>query len=119
MNKSDFKLIAVIFIISILLIVLMNSNNNKGDYALVYYSNTIVSKIDLNIDKEYTIKGYNGQVVIKVNSGKIGVIKETSPRNLCSKQGFVSNSNEPIVCLPNKIVIKIEKESNEIDTVIR
>ena len=49
---------------------------------------------------------------IEVKNKKIRVITENSPLHLCSKQGFISKSYETIVCLPNKIVIKIENDKN-------
>ena len=49
----------------------------------------------------------NGNVKIKAGNGRIKVIEETSEKHLCSKQGYIEESYETIVCLPNKIVIKI------------
>ena len=119
MNKSDTRLLIIVIIISIILFGITKLNNKKGTYALVYYENKIIEKIDLNIDDKYTISGYNGNVVIEVKDNEIGVIEETSPYHLCSKQGFISSSLNPIICLPNKIVIKIESEEQQIDTVVR
>ena len=41
----------------------------------------------------------------------------TSDKNLCSKQGYISNVGEAIVCLPNLVVIEIK--TSDIDGVIR
>ena len=40
------------------------------------------------------------------------MLKEDSPLHLCSKQGYISKSYESIICLPNKIVIKLENNSD-------
>ena len=46
--------------------------------------------------------------------------EEESPLHLCSKQGFIEESYESIVCLPNKIVIKISsKKKKDLDTILR
>ena len=119
MNKSDLILITIVFVISVILIVILMNNSSSGNYAFVYYENKIIKKIDLSKNDIYKVDGYNGEVVIEVKNHKIGVINETSPYHLCSKQGFVSSSLEPIVCLPNKIVIKIEEENTELDAVVR
>ena len=47
-----------------------------------------------------------------VKNKKIKVLKEDSPLHLCSKQGYISKSYESIICLPNKIVIKLENNSD-------
>ena len=66
---------------------------------------------------------YYGQIVFKctnidyhTENGKVKVLEENSPKHLCSKQGFIENTHESIICLPNKIIIKIE--DNSLDGVV-
>lgn len=118
MNKSD-KLL-IIILIPILLIVLLifkltSVKSNK--IANVYYENEVILKINLEEEKEYVVKGYNGDVKIKAGNGKIKVVEETSEKHLCSKQGYIKESYETIVCLPNKIVIKITSD-DELDATL-
>ena len=117
MNRSDIKLILILFIISLIFYVLLRQSNN-GEYANVYYENNIIKKIDLKKDDIYIVEGYNGEIKIEVKNNKIRVVEETSFYNICSKKGFVSSSLDPIICLPNKVVIKIES-SNELDAIVR
>jgi hypothetical protein len=121
MNKQDFKLIGIILFIILLLFIPSLINNDVASKAYVYYDNHLIKTIDLSVDKtlEYTVKGYNGDVVIETEKNKIRVKRETSPLNLCSKQGWVTSSLESIVCLPNKIVIKIESTKSNVDAVVR
>jgi hypothetical protein len=121
MNKHDFILIGIILLVILLLFIPRFIGNDKASVAYVYYDNHLIKTIDLSIDKtkEYTVKGYNGDVVIETEKNKIRVKKETSPLNLCSKQGWVTSSLESIVCLPNKIVIKMESTNTKVDAVVR
>ena len=116
MKKNDIILIIIILTISIL-IILFNQKEDSLTQAKVYYENDIVLTIDMSINGEYDVQGYNGNVHIVVLDNKIKVEEENSPKHLCSKQGFISSSNETIVCLPNKILIKIESKDS-LDTVI-
>ena len=61
------------------------------------------------------------QVAVEVKNDAVRVEKETSPMHLCSIQGWVEQSNHPIVCLPNNIVVSIEASDGdeEVDTVIQ
>lgn len=122
MNKQDFILIVIVLILGgsfFLATSLMN--NDTASKAKVYYDNKLVLTIDLSIDevKEYTVEGYNGDVIIETKKNQIRVKEENSPLNLCSKQGWVTSSLESIVCLPNKVIIKIEGASENVDAVIR
>ena len=117
MNKSDIKLVFILLIISIIGIVCFKIFSKKGSSAYVYHDGNLVLVIDLGIDNDYVVEGELGDVFIEVLNGKIKVEDETSPLHLCSKQGFISNSNESIICLPNKVVINIG--DNEYDAVVR
>lgn len=120
MNKSDVKLVGIILIIVIVSLVLINLNKKEGSMAEVYYEDRIVLTIDMNINREYIVDGALGEVVIEVLDKKIRVKEETSSKHLCSKEGFTNDSLRPIICLPNKIVIKIinKKDNNDIDGVV-
>ena len=74
MNKSDIKLIIiVIFIISIFLII-MKITSKEGNTATVYYEDKIILTIDLTKDKEYTVKGYQGdRQILYLRSARIHI----------------------------------------------
>ena len=112
MNKSDIKLILIILIFSFLLLIFMN--NDKNNYAYVYYDNKEVLKIDLSINKNYIVEGFNGEVLIEVKDTKLRVVKENSPLHICSNEGWKNTGS--IVCLPNKIVITFDSE--ELDAIV-
>lgn len=112
MNKNDIILVSILVIIIASLFIVLNMNQEKVKNAIVYYENDEILKINLNINKTYKVKGYNGEVKIVVKDKKIKVAQENSPLHLCSKQGYISKSYESIICLPNRIVIKLESNSD-------
>ena len=113
MNKYDKILILIVCLISIGFIVVRKMNKNNYNYAYVYYENKEVLSINLKINDTYKVNGYNGDVIIEVKDKKIRVKEENSPLHICSRQGFISEGS--IICLPNKIVIKLD---NEVDGVV-
>ncbi len=46
-------------------------------------------------------------VKLLVEDGKIQVLYQESPRNICQLQRPTSSSLEPLVCLPNELVVSI------------
>lgn len=118
MNKSDIKLVTIILLIIIIIFLIFSFSNKKGSTAKVYFEDKLILTIDLSIDKEYEVDGYLGKVVIEVKDKKIRVKEETSPKHLCSKEGYTDSNLKPIICLPNKIVIKVTNESDDIDGVV-
>lgn len=115
MNKNDKLLIIIITSIILLVLLILKISSKSSKIANVYYENEIILKIDLSLpEQEYSVKGYNGIVKILAGDGKIKVLDETSDKHLCSKQGYIKETYETIICLPNKIIIKIEAE-DELD----
>ena len=116
MNKNDIKLIGIILVIIIIIFILINTNNNKGNVVEVYYDNKLI--LEKDFDNTYVVEGYLGEVEIEVKDRKVIVLKENSPRHICSKEGYISDSSKPLICLPNKIIIKITDKENDIDGVV-
>ena len=120
MNKQDIILITVILLIvgSIALVFKITEKKNMSN-ALVYYEDDLILTIDLTLEEqEYVVNGYNGPITITAGNGKVKVEDEDSPLHLCSKQGYISKSYESIVCLPNKVVIKLEDDST-LDAIVK
>ena len=115
MNKNDIKLVLILLFIILSFFIYKSINNSENKIAKVYYDDKLIKTISLDKDELYTVKGYNGEVVIEVKNNKIRVIEETSEKNLCSKQGY----GDIIVCLPNKIIIKVENDDNKLDGVVK
>lgn len=118
MNKQDRILIVSLLILSVIGIFLLSIKKEKSEVAYVYRKNKLVLEVPLEKEQhKYQVEGKLGTVDITVKDYGIMVEKETSPKHLCSKQGYIKKSYETIVCLPNEIVVKISS-SNELDTVV-
>ena len=96
---------------------LINITKEQGSIAKVYYEDKLILTIDLNINKEYQVDGELGDVILEVKDKQIRVKEENSKYHICSKEGFIGDSSRTLICLPNKIIIKIEGESS-IDGVV-
>ena len=114
LTKADRILIVILMLISLSSLFFLLGHTTQANTADVYVKEEKVLSIDLNQDGQYSVEGTNG----KVKDHAVRVTQENSPHHLCSKQGFVSDSNVPIVCLPNETVIQIEGDTKE-DTVIQ
>ena len=115
MNKNDIKLVIVLLLLIIIFFVFKCFNASDGRVANVYYEGKIIETISLDVDGEYSVIGDNGEVIIEVKNNKVRVLEETSENNLCSKQGY----SDVIICLPNKIIIKVEDIESELDGVVK
>ncbi len=118
MKIGDYILVGSLLVASVVtLLIFAILNMNTGNLtAIVTDSNGDVYEIELyGLEEgktyEVTYNGTLGNVVVEYKNGSIRVKEETSPQNICSKQGWSSSVFRPIVCLPNDFYITLE--SNE------
>ena len=84
----------------------------------IYKDGSLVEKIDLNSvtgEREITLSGEYGDNVILVSNGHIKMKSADCPDKLCVNHGELKSSSSPIVCLPNKVVIKFENSTDGAD----
>ncbi|MBQ3573456.1 MAG: NusG domain II-containing protein [Clostridia bacterium] len=84
---------------------------NDGNIATISVDGEVIYKIPINsVSTPYEIPIENGghSNVVLVENGKISMKSADCPDGLCVKQGSISITAYPIVCLPNKVIIKIE-----------
>lgn len=84
----------------------------------IYKDGSLVEKIDLNSatgEREITLSGDLGDNVILVSNGRIEMKSADCPDKICVKHGELKSSSSPIVCLPNKVIIKFENSTDGTD----
>ena len=65
-------------------------------------------------DREIAVEYEGRKNIIKIENGDIYVLEAECPDHTCMKMGRLSDNGVPIVCLPNKLIIRY-KEGGELD----
>ena len=105
-RKNDIFLIAGIAALAVLLLVIfLRSGTGSGEAVLEITSGSSVYGIyPLNEDREISIEDKN-TVVIK--DGQVYMADADCPDKLCVNSRPISSRGQSIVCLPNRVVLKI------------
>ena len=136
MKLADSFLIVFLSIISVASLfgvqALQRSSADTNGVASVYYQNTLILDIALGSD-DYTIHtpehvleinrtddtfkvtGTLGPVTIQRANQMVSVIEQTSPENICELQGATNSPLKPLTCLPNELVVSIERARQDTD----
>ncbi|WP_125154688.1 NusG domain II-containing protein [Clostridium rectalis] len=89
--------------------------------AIIKHDGKIVKEINLSTVKEntdFTLKASNGHFnKISIKKNAIRVEEADCPDKVCIKTGWISEQGDTIVCLPNKLIIKIKGVSKNINNV--
>ncbi len=123
MKKGDYiVIILVIFSSFFIFAKIKNENKTKGDVVAVYVDSEKVA--------EYNLKAHDGEIIdinskygknkIKIEKGKVKMVESDCEDKVCLHMGEISANNETIICLPNRLLVKIESEtSNEVDVILQ
>ncbi len=110
LNKTPKVLIAVvvtIFLISLLLSIwLLKPSDNQ--LVEIVSDGEVLYSIDLSKEKdtEFTIE-YNGSSnTIQIQNGEIWVQEAQCPDQTCVNMGKLHSESMPIICLPNRLIIR-------------
>jgi len=122
MNKK-FKVLNIFDCILIIIIVVCSIGlyssfkyfieGSEASIVNVYYENKLVATLDLNQDQTLLLSQSKypsllADLEIEVKNRKVQISKETSPNNICSKQGWSDSPLKPLVCLPNKVMVTVD-----------
>lgn len=108
-GKNDILLIGglLVFAFALLLFAQIFQRKN-GAYAEVTVNGAVYGTYALDEDQTVFIK-QNGTVtnILTIKDGKADMTDADCPDLLCVHQRAIDRKNETIVCLPNKVVVKI------------
>ncbi|MDE6021250.1 MAG: NusG domain II-containing protein [Ruminococcus sp.] len=77
-----------------------------------------IIELEKSGDETIEIKYQGSKNIIQIDNHKISVIDADCPDKTCVKMGELKSSAAPIVCLPNKLVIKFA-ETDDIDAEVK
>lgn len=101
--------VVLIVLCVVAVIAFIPGKREEGSVVLVYKDVELWGRFDLSEDRVIVIDEHN---TIEIKDKKAGIIRSDCPDKRCVKQGF-SNS-VPIICMPNKLVIRFENKAEEI-----
>ncbi len=101
----EILIIIGIIVLSATFLLLTNIFSDKGSIAVITVNSEIVKEINLQKSENciFNIKNMK----IEVKDGKIRILSSDCPDKICMHKGFISNRSENIICIPNKLIIKI------------
>ncbi len=104
MKKNDILLIIFLLFLSIILYIFNTLFSQSGNMVVIYSDNKEEFSLPLSENKELDINGTN---TVCIKEGSVFMKSASCPDRLCVHQRPLTSSGREIVCLPNKVVIKV------------
>ena len=116
-TKYDIILIVTIVVISIFCICVSfySALFNNDKVLRIYVEDELYKEYVLSDELNDVIKvrGKLYYTVVQIQNGKVFVKESDCPDKICQRHIAISRPGEMIVCLPNRVIIKIEGNSND------
>ena len=110
-RKHDISLgLILLSFASILFVIdLTNVSSDTGNKKVVVsVDGKKIAEYPLKKDAKYELSGSHlGTNTLVIQSGKAYISEANCPDKQCIKQGKISRAGEMLVCLPNRVVVKI------------
>jgi len=108
MNKKDLLVFSVIFFIIFFIYLFSRSHDVRGDTVLIQIDGKDFLRLPLAENKSIEVLGPLGKSIVEIKNRRVRILSSPCPDKLCIKEGYINKPGQLIVCVPNRIVIKIE-----------
>lgn len=95
--------------IALVWFILEHNMVSKGDCVTVYRDNKPICEYELSERGEYSVLDDDNNIIIrfKIDNGSVNVYEASCPDKYCVNQKKITENGETIVCIPNRVVLKV------------
>ncbi len=116
----DKILIGGLVILTLLSFPTIRHLHHEGKRVVIELDGDVVGNFPLKDGRLVPVEGKLGRTWVKMAEGGVRIVDSPCPYKLCIKSGSIRMSGENLICLPNKVVVRIAGDDGEaVDAVSR
>ena len=119
--KGDAVVIFFVTVLAVLIGVLFvkTTGTDEGETVAIYQDGNKIQEVSLYENTEILIENkYTNRLIVK--DAKVAIVESDCPGTDCVHSGWISGKGRSLVCLPNRVEIRIEGEAEaEVDFIVR
>ena len=117
-QKGDYLAVAVTLLLAaVVFLAFLPRETGDTPMAEIYLDGTLVRRVSLDTAAEFSVTG-DYMNTVTVRDGKIAVTDSDCPGGDCVHSGWIGTSGRSIVCLPNRMEIRIVSAPGDVDFVV-
>ena len=116
-KKADIILLIVLVVVGLASTAYVAVSRSGGDTVIIEQNGDLYGKYSLFEDRTVTIEGEDCENIVKIANGSVVMFESTCKNQVCVRHGAISSTGESIICLPNRVVVKIEGKGGGYDAV--
>ena len=118
-NRSDKILIILLVLSNAGLFYYFGAGFNRGDWVVIKVAEQQVARFPLMTARVIQVQGPLGTTEVEINQGRARIVRSPCKLKVCIKSGYIQYADRLSACLPNKVVVRIEGESQRgLDAVV-
>ncbi len=118
-NGYDKFLIVLLVFFNAGLFYYFGSGFNRGDWVVIEVDAKRVARFPLTTDYVAHVEGPLGTTEVEIKKGRARIVRSPCKLKVCIKSGYIQYADRLSACLPNKVVVRIEGESQRgLDAVV-
>lgn len=115
-KKGDWLAIALVVLIALSTAAAFLPDRSEAGSVQIYQDGRLIDELSLAKDETVVVGGnYTNTVVVR--NGCVSIAASTCPGRDCVHSGWISSAGRSIVCLPNRIEVRIVGKS-EVDFIV-
>ena len=117
-RKGDWLAVALVAAVAIaVLLCFLPSGHREAAYAQVYLDGILVKTVALQEDQVFCVEDqYRNEITVK--DGTIAITASDCPGQECVHSGSIHSTGRSLVCLPNRVEIRVVSKADEVDFVV-
>lgn len=107
-TKVWLAVIGLLLVVGIVGMVVARSAREEGSQVRITWNDEVQGTYPLSEDRTLVYEGENGQRnVVTIQDGMVFMEEANCPDQICVREGPTNQTADPIVCLPNRLVVEV------------
>ena len=116
-RKADLIAIALVAAIALTVILcFLPLSGSPAAKAQIYLNGELIKTVSLSEDQEFSVDGPYSNL-IRVKDGSIMFADSDCPGHDCVHSGSINSVGRSLVCLPNRVEIRVISDQSDVDFV--
>jgi len=119
-TKFWLLIIGAVLLLAVVGLLVVQSVREEGAQVVITWNGEVDGTYPLDEDKTFVFEGENGGYnVVTIEDGFVFMAEANCPDQVCVNHGPTNQTADPIVCLPNKLVVEViaSETENQLDGV--
>lgn len=115
-RKADIILFIILIVLGLAITYALSLSRSEGETVVIRSNGELFASYSLDEDRtvKVPVAGVSDKYnIVEIRDGSVSVTEATCSNQVCVETGKISKSGESIVCLPNKLIVRIEGSENQ------